>query len=144
MGVQTTSTRGRQFSFNTPVLNDNTSLLWVLTGGARRTYDVNADGMGDLVWRNNASGDVAVWLMNGPTRGTTGIVMPGVPADWRIIGGGDFDGDLRADLLWRNQLTGDVAAWLMNGTSVKPGASASWRRVSDSPGSSRAPPIPRR
>ena len=41
------------------------------------------DGKGDLVWRNTATGAVAVWLMDGPTI-VDARVVAGVPLVWEI------------------------------------------------------------
>jgi ELWxxDGT repeat protein len=79
--------------------------------------DVNADGQVDVIWRNSASGVVAVWVMNGLSIATVGF--PGAAStDWAIQGIGDVDGNGQADLLWRNSSSGVVALWLMNGTSI--------------------------
>jgi hypothetical protein len=37
-----------------------------------------------------------------------------VPADWSIVGTGDFNGDGKGDIFWPNT-NGDAAIWLMNG-----------------------------
>ena len=89
------------------------------SGGTSSTNpnDLDGDGKGDLVWRNTSTGDVAVWLMNGLTVGSTGF-PGGVPTEWTIADVADVDGDGNADLVWRNTSTGDVAVWLMNGLTV--------------------------
>ena len=80
--------------------------------------DMDGDGKADLVWRNTATGDVAVWLGNGVNPPTTTGVIGGAPlAIWSIAGIGDTDGDGKADLVWRNTATGDVAVWLGNGVN---------------------------
>jgi hypothetical protein len=79
--------------------------------------DVNNDGKADLVWHHMSSGEVAIWLMNGPTIASSGL-LGGVPLAWEIAGTGDVNGDEKADIIWRNSQTGTVAVWLMNGLSV--------------------------
>ncbi|MBF0607578.1 MAG: carboxypeptidase regulatory-like domain-containing protein [Candidatus Magnetobacterium sp. LHC-1] len=82
-------------------------------------YDFNADGVADILWYNNKTGMVYVYLMK--EDGT--ILSHGTPATvadlkWKIEGVGDFNGDGKSDLLWRNSDTGHVGIWLMDGTSV--------------------------
>ena len=59
-----------------------------------------------------------MWLLNGLSAPTTGVIASAVPAKWVIAGVGDLDGDGKADLVWRNTVTGDVAVWLLNGLSA--------------------------
>jgi len=86
------------------------------------TGDFNGDGKSDILWRNTATGENAVWMMNGtsllPATGFT-TAVPG--ADWNVAGTGDYNGDGKSDILWRNAVTGENAVWLMNGTSLLPG-----------------------
>ena len=85
-------------------------------GAGSTSYDFNGDGKADLVWRNTG-GTVAVWLLNGSTLLSSGIVS-GVPSDWVIVGVGDVSGDGKSDLVWRNTSTGTVFVWLMNGVNI--------------------------
>src|SRR5437773_142736 len=80
--------------------------------------DFDGDCKSDVLWRNSATGEDYVWLMNGLTIATGGFVTAvGDPA-WQMKGIGDFDGDGRADILWRNSSTGENYIWLMNGLST--------------------------
>ena len=73
----------------------------------------------DILWRNATTGEVGIWLMNGLTVTTGGVVETVNPASgWAIKGVGDFDGDDKADVLWREGTTGEVAIWLMNGLTI--------------------------
>lgn len=75
----------------------------------------------DLLFRNQLTGQDAIWLMNG-TALTTGKYTTAVPdANWSLAGAGDFNSDGHSDLVWRNQATGEDAIWLMNGTSLSTG-----------------------
>ena len=62
--------------------------------------DFNGDGKADLLWRNDATGETAIWLMNGTAFVSGTVVMAN--AAWRAELAGDLDGDGRADLVWRN------------------------------------------
>ena len=99
-----------------PLLQD---LGWMFGVGANvhTRNDVDGDGKADLVWRHTISGEVAIWLMDGPTIASSGLVA-GVPLDWEMAGAGDVDGDGKADVIWRHSTTGTVALWLMNGLTI--------------------------
>jgi hypothetical protein len=72
--------------------------------------------MGDILWQNTTSGDVAIWLMNGQVAHAAGV--GNVPRSvWKIVGTGDFNGDGKSDILWQDT-SGNVAIWLMNGVQV--------------------------
>jgi len=92
--------------------------LWQLAG----IGDLNGDGRSDVVWRNTATGDVYVWLMNGTTWMAGSGRVANAPLEWQILGVGDLDGDGKDDLLWENMRTGAVNAWLMNGASMRVGS----------------------
>ncbi|HVU18207.1 MAG TPA: immunoglobulin domain-containing protein [Candidatus Didemnitutus sp.] len=79
--------------------------------------DLNGDGKPDLIWSNTATGDRAIWFMNGTNLDSFGY-LAGISTDWKIVGVGDFNGDGQADLVWENTSTGDRTFWLMNGTTI--------------------------
>jgi hypothetical protein len=69
-------------------------------------------------WRNGASGENGVWLMNG-TQLATSVEVPRVAdTNWSIGGTGDYNNDGQVDILWRNGASGENGAWLMNGTQL--------------------------
>jgi Ca2+-binding RTX toxin-like protein len=72
------------------------------------TFDINGDGLSDLLWRN-VNGGFSVWsgTSNGFQLGTYGGV---VSTDWKIAGVGDFNSDGKDDILWR-QDGGALAYW---------------------------------
>src|SRR2546430_2854694 len=80
--------------------------------------DVNGDCKSDIVWRNSATGENNLWLMNGLTVSSQGYLSTMADPAWQIQGMGDFDGDGRADILWRNVWTGENYLWLMNGLTI--------------------------
>jgi hypothetical protein len=87
---------------------------WVIAG----TGDFNADGVQDILWRENTAGGIALWLMN--TNGTimSAVGLGSIPINsWTIVGTGDFDGNGVSDILWRSN-SGGIAIWLMNGNAT--------------------------
>src|SRR5438045_9084106 len=85
-------------------------------GRGRRVVAVDGDGKSDVIWRNDASGETAVWVMDGRAL----IAGAGLLNDpnWQLTHIGDFNGDGKSDLIWRNSGTGQTAMWLMNGTMI--------------------------
>jgi len=81
--------------------------------------DLDGDGHPDLVWRQDGTGALMVWFMNGTNKvGEQTIAVP-VGAPWRLVGTADFDGDGQSDLLWQRDDTGDTYVWFMNGASIR-------------------------
>src|SRR5881392_2896343 len=80
--------------------------------------DFDGDCKSDVLWRNSATGEDYVWLMNGLTITRGGSLTTVDDPAWQIQGTGDFDGDGKADILWRNAVTGENYIWLMNGLSI--------------------------
>src|SRR5438445_484971 len=80
--------------------------------------DFDGDCKSDVLWRNSATGEDYLWLMNGQTIASGGFLTTvGDPA-WQVKATGDFDGDGKADILWRNSSTGENSIWLMNGLTI--------------------------
>ena len=52
---------------------------WTISG----TGDFNADGRGDILWRND-NGQASVWLMNGLNVASADVVGPQVPNEWML------------------------------------------------------------
>jgi FG-GAP-like repeat len=88
--------------------------------------DLTGDGKADVTWRNDSTGKVAFWEIDGAdfartangdfTVSTRELANP-VPPSYFIAGVSDFDGDGKADLLWRNSQSGEVGVWLTDLTS---------------------------
>src|SRR2546429_247941 len=76
--------------------------------------DVDGDCKSDIVWRNSATGENNLWLMNGLTISSQGSLTTMADPAWQVQGMGDFDGDGRADILWRTTATIDTLFWLIN------------------------------
>lgn len=88
-------------------------------GGAWRNIavgDVSGDARADIVLRNDATGEVRVWLMDGFIRIAEGTV--GNAAGLACEGLADFNGDGRRDLLWR-AASGALQMWIMDGLAVE-------------------------
>ena len=74
------------------------------------THDFDGDGRGDIVWRDAATGQNAIWRSG--DRATQLAIQVSPDPRWRIAGSGDFDGNGRADLLWRHATNGGNVIWL--------------------------------
>jgi hypothetical protein len=82
--------------------------------------DFNGDGNSDVLWRQDGSGQVYVWEMNGQQVQAEGAVQHApVTNDWQVEGIGDFNGDGKSDVLWRQDGSGQVYVWEMNGQQVQ-------------------------
>ncbi|WP_198539623.1 VCBS repeat-containing protein, partial [Chloracidobacterium thermophilum] len=86
-----------------PVTPEQTDRNWFISC----TGDFNRDGQPDIVRRNLATDAVEVWLMNGRTRSAViPLVIPGLTADERIVGSGDFEGNGQLGLLLHRPAAG--------------------------------------
>jgi hypothetical protein len=98
------------------VISTQSSELNVTISLARA--DFNGDHKMDILWRDTATGQLYIWLMDGAV--SAGAGSPGTVSDptWQIRGIADFNGDGRTDILWNNVSTGMIYVWLMNGTAA--------------------------
>ena len=104
--------------------------------------DLSNDKKSDLIFRNDTTGQISGWLMNGSAPTTqAGIVAPG---NWTVSHMADFNADGSADLLFRHN-DGSVTLWLMNGLNMVSsvgllGANPDWRvsHVADFNGDGKA------
>jgi hypothetical protein len=87
----------------------------------RLTADFDGDGNSDILWWNEQTGTLTVWLLN-DTNGTVTVkskqtlswtVRGG--AGWTTVGAADVDGDGHADLLWQHYPDGEMSNWLLDG-----------------------------
>jgi 6-phosphogluconolactonase (cycloisomerase 2 family) len=84
--------------------------------------DFDGNGKGDLLLRNNSTGQNIGWLMNGLTVSTSAFLSTIADTNWEVRGRGDFNGDGKADVMWRNKSTGQDIGWLMNGLALSTSA----------------------
>jgi FG-GAP-like repeat len=63
----------------------------------------------DILWRHAATGQNAVWCMDGVTLTSAALFTPLGDPNWTIVGVGDFNGDGKPDILWRHAATGQNA-----------------------------------
>jgi hypothetical protein len=87
---------------------------WQVVGSA----DFNGDGSKDILWRNQATGDMAVWYMLGGALLREQPIEKSPGSAWRVAGVADFNGDGSPDILLRNESTGDLRIWYLNGPVV--------------------------
>ena len=82
----------------------------------RGTGDFTGDGWPDLLWRNEATGQLALWEMNGHTFVAAKAINPGsVPLTWKIGAVEDANRDGWPDIVWHNETTGQTVIWVMVG-----------------------------
>ncbi len=85
--------------------------------------DFNRDGHSDILWQS-ASGQIAIWEMNGTNMIGGGTVSSNPGPSWKAVGTGDFNADGAADILFQNA-NGQAAIWEMNGTNIIGGGAVS-------------------
>ncbi|MCG6553166.1 MAG: FG-GAP-like repeat-containing protein [Candidatus Magnetominusculus sp. LBB02] len=80
-------------------------------------HDFDGDGKSDILWHNQDTGNVVLWLMDTATVKSFASVGS-VSLDWQISAVGDFDGDGKTDILWKNTKDGSLHIWFMNGLTI--------------------------
>ena len=103
-------------------VTSNLALLTVTTASIAARGDLNGDRKSDILFTNTATGERAVWLMNGTTI-SAGVSLGILSPNWVFSATGDFNGDGMIDIFLTYTVTGERAVWLMNGTTVATGAS---------------------
>ena len=112
----------------------NPDSSWSVAG----IYDSGSFGI--VLWRQNTTGDLVGWAMEGGTiLGTGNATYQGQPVSpdpsWSLVGLGDFSGDGQTDYLWRNS-NGTLAMWLMDGSTIQSSATPTYQGSAVSPDSS--------
>ncbi|MFM2431187.1 MAG: hypothetical protein RLZZ511_2400 [Cyanobacteriota bacterium] len=91
--------------------------------------DMDGDGKGDIIWRNEDLGSAVVWYMDGAKYKGSGVVgfrnaqtgvisQFSVDRKWELVDAGRVNDDQSADLVWRNRTSGMVVTWMMNGHEI--------------------------
>ena len=93
---------------------------------AQRATDLNGDGQSDLLYWNNATGQVYRMLMNGFGIAAGGFIYQEANTAWKVVGDGDFDGNGTADLLWRNDVTGQVYILFLGSNGAMSSGAMAW------------------
>jgi ELWxxDGT repeat protein len=93
--------------------------------------DFTGNYVSDALFRNQATGEVDTWLINGD-RMVGGTVVSSLSSAWRLAGTGDITGNGTSDVLWQNTATGEVDSWLitnghLSGGSAIGHASSVWQ-----------------
>jgi uncharacterized delta-60 repeat protein len=83
---------------------------------ARLGADFSRDGKRDFIWRNQNSGVVLTWKLDGVEyKGFSLINKTILDLNLKIVSSGDFDRDGKDDILLRNISTGENVVWYMDG-----------------------------
>ncbi len=88
-------------------LNSSGNPGWHVAAAA----DFDGNGVPDLVWQNDATGQVTVNYYGGPGGATVlgwTWLNQNVMTGWQVVGANDFDGNGVPDLVWQNSQTGQV------------------------------------
>ena len=99
-----------------------------LRGTTRETVPLTS--VRDIIWRDTATGQYAIWRMEGVTvKEATGLAIDPGP-DWTMAVTGDFNGDGKTDILWNNSTTRENQIWYMDGITIA--SSATLASIADS------------
>ncbi len=83
--------------------------------------DVNGDGVPDLIWWNNQTGELSAWTLsagNPPGVTSYGADFGTIPdTTWKPVAAADVTGTTW-ELVFQNSATGNISTWQMNGTTV--------------------------
>ncbi len=83
--------------------------------------DVNDDGVPDLIWWNNQTGELSAWTLsagNPPSVTSYGADFGTIPdTTWKPVAAADVTGTTW-ELVFQNSATGNISTWQMNGTAV--------------------------
>ncbi len=113
--------RDNSLYFSTNGNRVNLITLGDLNWQIQRVGDFDRDGDRDVLWRNQSTGQIALWQLNGMTIEAGQILATVSDLAWKIADVQDYDKDGDLDLLWRNDRTGENAFWQMNGTTIERG-----------------------
>jgi hypothetical protein len=95
------------FASGTYLVNENVPAGWTVVG----TSDFTGDGKPDVLYQNQTTGQLVLFVMNGTTK--VGEQVLGASPAWRVVATGDFNGDGKTDLVWQNFAAGQIYIWFM-------------------------------
>lgn len=79
-------------------------------------HDFDADGKGDILWRDTL-GIAVVSRLSGASIASSSFVA-NVPTSYAVAGTGDFNGDGNSDILWRDATTGNTVVSLLKNQAI--------------------------
>jgi len=82
-------------------------------------YDLDGNGTVDRVFREEQSGELLAFLVDGAVSHSPAVLDRGANPNLHVSGSADFDGDGKADLIAADETTGGAELWLMDGTQVR-------------------------
>ena len=82
-------------------------------------YDLDGNGTVDRVYRDDQTGALLAFLVDGETSFGGAVLDRGAHPGLEIAGSADFDGDGMADLVASDPTTGHAELWTMNGTQIR-------------------------
>ncbi|AFZ00453.1 FG-GAP repeat domain-containing protein [Calothrix sp. PCC 6303] len=92
------------------VSSEPIDLNWEIKG----ITDSNGDGQLEILWRNNSTGDNALWNLNGAVIAGSITFKDRIDTSWKIVGVADINNDGKTDFVWQNFATGEGAIWEMS------------------------------
>ena len=102
------------------------------TGGRRAAGDFDGNGVPDLVWQNDSTFQVAVWLMGG-VKGAQFQAFKWIDGNghpgWSVATVADLNQDGVPDIIWQNT-NGEAVVWYMGGSSGTQFQNWSWLQSS--------------
>jgi hypothetical protein len=79
-----------------------------------------ANKKSDVVWYDNLTGEVVLWLMDGLQLSRQQRTAPVLPSSgWVFAAAGDVSGDGNIDIVWRNVFSGSVGLWFFESFFTK-------------------------
>lgn len=106
---------GAQLLAPGPVLAGPPGEGWAVTAAG----DTNGDGLADVVWHDDETDAITVWLMNGAQALARGPEIPGPTDPGHVLDDlADINGDGLSDIVWSHPGNNTLEAWLMNGAEL--------------------------
>ncbi len=125
------STFGNEvWHMNGPTTLSTAQVPALASGFTGHIGDFNGDGIADLFWFNQSTGQTQMWIME-DNRVISSTTMTQMSSGWSPTVVGDLNGDEKSDLLWHHNSLGLNEIWLMNGasptaTKALPNVSSDW------------------